>query len=92
MWPMAALILAAAVTFATSVRTSAAADLSAPLANACEHEVFCSGGPGSILHTVQMARVFEDSKTFVDRPMKVPKMVVARNFRRMMQVKLYLFQ
>lgn len=32
-------------------------------------EIYCHG---SLLHTVQMARIYEDSKTFVDMKMKLP--------------------
>ena len=28
--------------------------------------IFCEGGPGSILDTVQQAEIFPDCKTFVD--------------------------
>ena len=33
---------------------------------ACDHPIFCVGGPGSLLHTIQMSGLFNDSKTFVD--------------------------
>ena len=45
-----------------------------------------SPGEGSLLHTVQMALLYEDSKTFVDKPMKHSEAVVLANFRQMMSV------
>ena len=36
----------------------------------CDHQVFCNTGEEGILHTVQMSGLFNDSKTFVDMPMK----------------------
>ncbi|XP_044766321.1 trehalase-like isoform X2 [Coccinella septempunctata] len=35
----------------------------------CSSEIYCHG---PLLHTVQMARIYEDSKTFVDMKMKYP--------------------
>ncbi|KAL3280940.1 hypothetical protein HHI36_004167 [Cryptolaemus montrouzieri] len=40
-------------------------------------DVFCKG---ILLHTVQMARVFEDSKTFVDMKMKYPAQKILERF------------
>ncbi len=43
-------------------------------------------GEGSLLHTVQMAlpKLYPDSKTFVDKPMKFSEAEVLKNFRQMM--------
>lgn len=51
----------------------------------CDDEVFCKPGKGSILHTVQLARIFEDSKTFVDMPMKNSPSTVKSSFENMMK-------
>ncbi len=72
----------------------------------CDHPIYCIGGNGSLLHTVQvrlpsihmlttfahgvnylqMARIFNDSKTFVDRPTKSPTDQILHNFQIFMQV------
>lgn len=53
----------------------------------CDNQIYCTGGENSLLHTVQMASVYEDSKTFVDKPLKgSPKQVLA-NFDTMMKVR-----
>ena len=44
---------------------------------ACDNEIFCHG---NILHSVQMAKVFEDAKTFVDMRMKYDKADIESNF------------
>ncbi len=54
----------------------------------CAHEVYCKPGKGGLLHTVQMAKLFNDSKTFVDMPMTMPKAKVLANFRKLMKVRL----
>ena len=49
----------------------------------CDHEIYCKPGNDShpsVLHTVQMARIFPDSKTFVDMPMKFHTQTVLNNF------------
>ena len=51
--------------------------LSSSIERACS--VFCEG---SILHHVQMAQLFNDSKEFVDRPMKVDPEVISLEFDR----------
>ena len=55
-------------------------------------EIYCKGGEGSLLHTVQMARIYENdttkpdksSKTFVDQPIKTTVAEVLSNFEKMM--------
>ena len=47
--------------------------------------IYCDGGPGSILHTVQMAKLFPDSKKFVDMKMKHDPAIVQQNFDSMMK-------
>lgn len=41
-------------------------------------EIFCHG---DLLHTVQMARIYNDSKTFVDMKMKALPNITLANFR-----------
>jgi len=48
---------------------------------ACSHEIFCKPGEGGILHQVQMNEIFNDSKTFVDMPLKFSKEEVISNFK-----------
>ncbi|XP_069362655.1 trehalase-like isoform X1 [Maniola hyperantus] len=47
----------------------------------CESMIYCHG---PLLHTVQMAGLYNDSKTFVDKKMKSPADIVMENFQRMM--------
>ena len=51
-------------------------------------EIYCKGGEGSLLHTVQMAtpRLYKDSKTFVDKPLKTSPDDVLKNFDELMKV------
>ena len=44
---------------------------------ACDNGIFCQG---NILHSVQMAKVFGDAKTFVDMRMKYDKADIESNF------------
>lgn len=45
----------------------------------CVHsEIYCRG---DLLHTVQMAKLFNDSKTFVDMKMKEPPQAIMDSFR-----------
>ena len=53
----------------------------------CDSAVYCAPGPGSLLHVVQMARLFPDSKTFVDMPMKHEEEKVLAAFEQMMAVR-----
>ena len=43
--------------------------------------IFISSGEESILHTVQMSRIFKDSKTFVDMKLKFSPVEVENSFR-----------
>ena len=55
-------------------------------------EIYCKGGEGSILHIVQLARIYENdtsktdksSKTFVDQPIKTTVEEVLNNFEAFM--------
>ena len=55
-------------------------------------EIYCKGGEGTLLHTVQMAKIYENdtsksdksSKTFVDQPIKTNVEEVLRNFESFM--------
>ena len=53
---------------------------------ACDSAIYCQPGEGSLLHTVQMARLYKDSKTFVDKPLKFEEDEVLENFNNMMAV------
>lgn len=44
-------------------------------------EIFCSG---DVLHTIQMAKIFNDSKTFVDMKLKRPPNETVQQFREFM--------
>jgi len=46
----------------------------------CDHPVFCKPDEG-LLHEVQLAKIFKDSKTFVDMPMKFNKEQVLAAFK-----------
>merc|ERR1719369_631921 len=48
----------------------------------CDHQVFCKPGEG-ILHEVQMNKIFNDSKTYVDMPMKSNTETVLSNFKKL---------
>ncbi len=52
----------------------------------CDSPVYCQPGEENLLHVVQMAKLSKDSKTFVDKPMKLPQDQVLANFRAMMTV------
>ena len=45
---------------------------------ACSNRIFCQG---EILHSVQMAKIFEDAKTFVDMRMKYDMAYTEKEFR-----------
>jgi alpha,alpha-trehalase len=45
--------------------------------SACQSQIYCEG---PILHAVQMADIFNDSKVFVDLPLKFPPDIVLSNF------------
>ena len=48
-------------------------------------KVYCQGGAGSLLHTVQMQSIFTDSKTFVDMKMNFKPEVVLENWDQFMR-------
>ena len=52
--------------------------LSVTLGAACDHPVFCNP---QILQTAADSKLFPDSKTFVDLPLKVPVEEVLKNFK-----------
>ena len=52
----------------------------------CDSPIYCIGGSGTLLHTVQMSRLYNDSKTFVDKPLKHGPNQTLANFRLFMQV------
>ena len=52
----------------------------------CDSPIYCIGGPGTLLHTVQMAKIYNDSKTFVDKPLKQGPNHTLTNFELFMQV------
>ena len=57
-------------------------------------EIYCKGGEGSLLHTVQLAKIYENdttkldksSKTFVDQPIKTTVDDVLSNFETFMVI------
>lgn len=51
----------------------------------CDSEVYCKGGENTLLHTVQMARLYKDSKTFVDKAIKTTPDEVLNNFDALMK-------
>ena len=54
----------------------------------CDSEIYCiADNTNSLLHVVQMARIYPDSKTFVDKPIKTSPMEVIQNFNDFMKVK-----
>ena len=53
----------------------------------CDDEIYCAFGEGTLMHTVQMARIYKDSKTFVDQPIKGTQRVVLSNFDKLMQAR-----
>ena len=52
----------------------------------CDSPIYCIGGAGTLLHTVQMSNLYNDSKTFVDKPLKNEPNHTIRNFELFMQV------
>ena len=54
---------------------------------ACNHPVYCLGGPGTILHSVQLAHLFNDSKTFVDLPLLTTHQTALEDFKRLQDEK-----
>lgn len=52
----------------------------------CDSPIYCIGGVGTLLHTVQMSKLYNDSKTFVDKPLKNEPNHTLRNFEVFMKV------
>ncbi|CAL4105152.1 unnamed protein product, partial [Meganyctiphanes norvegica] len=50
----------------------------------CDSEVFCHNGPDSLLHVVQMAHLYTDSKTFVDMNIKTSLEQTLNTFQQLM--------
>lgn len=48
----------------------------------CDHEIFCKPDEG-VLHEIQLAKIFKDSKKFVDMPMKSNMEKVLENFKKL---------
>ena len=48
--------------------------------SACDHPIYCEDGDDTILHTIQMAKIFHDGKTFVDMPMRFAADEIKKNF------------
>ena len=55
----------------------------------CHSPIYCIGGPGTLLHTVQMSNIYNDSKEFVDKPMKHDENTTLNSFRTLMKVFLF---
>ncbi|GLV34473.1 Trehalase [Carabus blaptoides fortunei] len=53
----------------------------ATLPPSCDSQVYCTG---PLLHTVQMARIFNDSKTFVDMKIRNSEQIALENYNAMM--------
>lgn len=51
------------------------------LPKSCSSKIYCQG---PLLETIQLARPFKDSKTFVDLKMKNPERIILANFARFM--------
>ncbi|CAB4059318.1 TREH [Lepeophtheirus salmonis] len=51
----------------------------------CQHPIFCVGGPNSMLDVVNKAQVYNDSKTFVDKPLRFDIDVVLEGFHALMK-------
>ena len=53
----------------------------------CFSEIYCDAETThSLLHVVQMAKIYNDSKTFVDKSLKSSPEDVLQNFNQLMQV------
>lgn len=61
--------------------TSALTTRAKTLPPTCPSPIYCYG---NLLHTIQMARIFNDSKTFVDLKMRHDQNVVLKDFETMM--------
>lgn len=52
----------------------------------CDSKIYCISSNQSLLHVVQMARLYKDSKTFVDKAIKTNQETVLKNFENLMKV------
>ena len=52
----------------------------------CNSPIYCIGGPGTLLHAVQMSNIYNDSKEFVDKPMKHDENTTLNSFKTFMKV------
>ena len=52
----------------------------------CNSPIYCIGGPGTLLHAVQMSNIYNDSKEFVDKPMKHDENTTLNSFKTLMKV------
>ena len=50
----------------------------------CDSKIYCISSPTSLLHVVQRAKLFDDSKTFVDMAIKTTPVEVLVKFQEMM--------
>ena len=55
----------------------------------CNIPIYCIGEPGTLLHAVQMSNIYNDSKEFVDKPMKHDENTTLHNFKTFMKVSLF---
>ena len=55
----------------------------------CNSPIYCIGGPGTLLHAVQMSNIYNDCKEFVDKPMKHDENTTLNSFRTLMKVFLF---
>jgi len=51
----------------------------------CDSQIYCKSGDTSLLHVVQMERLYNDSKTFVDKSIKTSPNEVLNKFSELMQ-------
>ncbi|KZS20820.1 Trehalase [Daphnia magna] len=63
--------------------TTFALTLVKPLPPPCPSPIYCHG---PLLHTVQMAKIYHDSKTFVDKKLRFDPDLVAANFSQLMNL------
>ena len=57
----------------------------------CDSKIYCLSSNTSLLHVVQMAKLYKDSKTFVDKAIKTTPEEVLANFDTLMKVRSYRF-
>ena len=76
---MGAVVFLGLMTLATTLAD--AQRLPAP----CDDEIYCLPGPNNLLHVVQMAKLYNDSKTFVDKAVKISPELVLQNFQELMR-------